>query len=310
VKNNQLKRFSWDFVLFKSLTPNYKEIIMQYFKSKNPVNYAVCETIDHEEILNQVQNDNYEEFDRSNSCKVVDMKKTKTSHKKAAFTLAEVLIAIGIIGVVAAMTIPNLVTNYQKQQTATRLKDTYAILTNAIRLAEKDYDSISGWELNQADVMTDVKKYLLPYMKATTRTANEIRYQYKHLSGAYPYDLAIFNSSGTITVITLLNGVELITAPFDFNGTNALRFIIDINGYNNGPNKFGRDAFYIYIVPEVGIAFHRKNNKESWSTVKTRQQLINGPSEASYECNKKAHGLWCGELIRRDGWKISKDYPW
>ena len=45
-----------------------------------------------------------------------------------AFTLAEVLITLGIIGVVAAMTMPSLIVNYQKQQTVTRLKKSYNIL--------------------------------------------------------------------------------------------------------------------------------------------------------------------------------------
>ena len=40
--------------------------------------------------------------------------------KFKAFTLAEILITLGIIGVVAAMTIPTLITNYQKKQTVTK----------------------------------------------------------------------------------------------------------------------------------------------------------------------------------------------
>ena len=43
---------------------------------------------------------------------------------KAGFTLTEVLITLGIIGVVAAMTIPNLITNYQKRSTVIQLKKT------------------------------------------------------------------------------------------------------------------------------------------------------------------------------------------
>ena len=46
--------------------------------------------------------------------------------KKLAFTLAEVLITLVIIGVVAAMTIPTLVTNADKKATATKLKVFYS----------------------------------------------------------------------------------------------------------------------------------------------------------------------------------------
>ena len=42
--------------------------------------------------------------------------------RKSAFTLAEVLITLGIIGVVAALTIPSIVADYRNKQTATQLK--------------------------------------------------------------------------------------------------------------------------------------------------------------------------------------------
>ena len=51
--------------------------------------------------------------------------------KRAAFTLAEVLITLGIIGVVAALTMSVLISNYRKQVTETKLKQTYSILSNA-----------------------------------------------------------------------------------------------------------------------------------------------------------------------------------
>ena len=56
-----------------------------------------------------------------NKCAIVN----NTSHfslKRPAFTLAEVLITLGIIGVVAAMTMPSLVANYEKKRTATAVK--------------------------------------------------------------------------------------------------------------------------------------------------------------------------------------------
>ena len=57
-----------------------------------------------------------------------------TSHfslKKAAFTLAEVLITLGIIGVVAAMTMPSLIQNYQEKATVTKLKKCYSLVSQA-----------------------------------------------------------------------------------------------------------------------------------------------------------------------------------
>ncbi len=52
--------------------------------------------------------------------------------KRAAFTLAEVLITLGIIGVVAAMTIPTLISNHNKRVVETRLKKFYSSMNQAI----------------------------------------------------------------------------------------------------------------------------------------------------------------------------------
>lgn len=51
---------------------------------------------------------------------------------KKAFTLSEVLITLGIIGVVAALTIPSVVNNYKKQQFRTGLKKEYSVLLQAL----------------------------------------------------------------------------------------------------------------------------------------------------------------------------------
>ena len=61
--------------------------------------------------------------------------------KKIGFTLAEVLITLGIIGIVAAMTIPTLIAEQQKKQTVAKLQRALGIMNQAYRLA---YDEVSG----------------------------------------------------------------------------------------------------------------------------------------------------------------------
>ena len=61
-----------------------------------------------------------------NTCLVPYCLSNLVSSKKAAFTLAEVLITLGIIGIVAAMTIPTLVSNYQKKVLKTQFTKKYA----------------------------------------------------------------------------------------------------------------------------------------------------------------------------------------
>ena len=69
---------------------------------------------------------------------------------KSAFTLAETLITLGIIGIVAAITIPNLIHTYQEKQTVAKLKETYSILQQAIRTAEENEGELA--EIGRAHV--------------------------------------------------------------------------------------------------------------------------------------------------------------
>jgi len=59
--------------------------------------------------------------------------------KKIGFTLAEILITLGIIGIVAAMTIPTLIANTRSQQYRSRFKKTISILSQAARLNQAQY---------------------------------------------------------------------------------------------------------------------------------------------------------------------------
>jgi type II secretory pathway pseudopilin PulG len=65
-----------------------------------------------------------------------------------AFTLAEVLITLGIIGIVAEMTIPTLINNFQKQETAVMVEKTYSDLSQAIRLSEIDNGPVATWNFD------------------------------------------------------------------------------------------------------------------------------------------------------------------
>ena len=60
--------------------------------------------------------------------------------KNDGFTLAEVLITLGIIGVVAAMTIPTLIANTQGQRVRSQFKKTLSTLNQAGRMAQAQYD--------------------------------------------------------------------------------------------------------------------------------------------------------------------------
>lgn len=66
---------------------------------------------------------------------------------KKGFTLAEVLITLGIIGVVASVTMPLLVANYQEKVAITRLKKVYSLLSQVYTQATNDYGYPDEWPL-------------------------------------------------------------------------------------------------------------------------------------------------------------------
>lgn len=245
-----------------------------------------------------------------------------TSSKRkvqVGFTLAEVLITLGIIGVVAAITIPTLMTNYQKKSTATQLKKTYATLANAVRLSEEENGELSGWEFKKNGTSTKsiqvFDKYLAPYLKVTKKEVNGSNFTYYKPNGQREASLAIL--SGKSALYTMLSGVELLVNSGDIQynppiigKAQASCMIIDLNGHNTKPNRFGRDAFFACINTEKGFTMHYSDDGELGAVQRTREQLKNGPSREGYQCSKQGRGMWCGALIQRDGWTISKDYPW
>ena len=72
----------------------------------------------------------------------------KDLKEKFAFTLAEVLITLGIIGIVSAMTIPTLINNYQKKVTVAKLQKVHAVLNQIARMAVVD-NSIKAFTSGQ-----------------------------------------------------------------------------------------------------------------------------------------------------------------
>ena len=96
------------------------------FQAQNE-NRCHCETLSVEAIQ-----------ERDTSGSALSMTKKR---QKAAFTLAEVLITLGIIGIVAAMTMPMIVENTKKQQTVVQLKKAYSVLSQAVELSELDNGS-------------------------------------------------------------------------------------------------------------------------------------------------------------------------
>ena len=175
-------------------------------------------------------------------------------HWCGAFTLAEVLITLGIIGVVAAMTMPSLITAKQEKATISTIKKNYSIFANALLMAQNDNGELYTWGITKdADGLNLVSSNLKPYLKIIedcgvgekADCAPGDNGKFKDLTGRKRTE--DFSSSdyysfrlndGTAVAIQLKTKAECISSE-----SSCMNFYIDTNG-KKYPNTLGKDIFY------------------------------------------------------------------
>ncbi len=226
------------------------------------------------------------------------------------FTLAEVLITLAIIGVVAALTIPAVVQNYKKTQTVTQLKKAYSALANTTNLAIADNGPIVTWKLGPNSNLPQssidfADTYLIPYLKVSKNckgsTTGECAFSISTLSGSdatldYRYARFYLNDG---TFIGFVSDNFTTSAG---NKMDIVRMYVDINGQKK-PNQYGKDIFVFYYNIRDDDTPRNNGKMMPVGYDLARNTLLSG-------CNKNEGGRYCGALIMRDGWKISDDYPW
>ena len=178
-------------------------------------------------------------------------------HKKFAFTLAEVLITLGIIGVVAAITIPNLVSKYQMKVFETAFKKQYSVLQNAINYTVLVngisacyfyYPQGSISYTNKNDDCPALKESLVSSLNLTPiETPSTYKYATKNevlanggktVNSHCNYDAFVYNSN------YLTKDGVIVT--FNLKSSGSPLMILDINGLK-GPNKWGYDVFFLTL---------------------------------------------------------------
>lgn len=161
-----------------------------------------------------------------------------------AFTLAEVLITIGIIGVVAAMTIPTLLTNYKAKKMKTQLLRANSIIQQAAMHAKADEIDLD--EVINQKKYEEFEKYFkngnceLPSNAQTTK--------YKNYSGSRFASEAA--AEKLVHSYCLFDGMTLWFGEFVWFNTGSF-LAIDINGWKEKPNRYGQDIFFWYYNSET-----------------------------------------------------------
>lgn len=207
---------------------------------------------------------------------------TKSGARKGAFTLAEVLITLGIIGVVAALTLPSLIQKYQEQVLENQLKKMYSTISQGIQKAMAD-DGVyrfSDTEFFQSCIYPEqksvacaqmVKKYFnVAAVKSDRREYydNVIQVEYmdgrevfsrdkskskfrRYLGGAEYSDRFMLSDGSEFSLMTSSSGYFYIN--------------VDTNG-EKGPNTDGLDIFGLCSNDDRSLSgeYINKIQKNSW----------------------------------------------
>ena len=179
---------------------------------------------------------------------------------KKGFTLAEVLITLAIIGVVAALTIPTVISKYQKNQYYTQFMKAYNTLSTAYQMSVAQNGDYQMWNLydeSNPDYYKQFEKYIYSYLKIDRICSEDNRsncpssYVIKHCPfnncqdspSDFLTDLVVgdFGVSPDLNIVFLQDGSAILSINY-YDPNDGIAFIVDTNGIK-APNTVGRDIF-------------------------------------------------------------------
>ena len=173
------------------------------------------------------------------------------SLKSAAFTLAEVLVTLGIIGVVSAMTVPTLMQNYQRQSYVTQLHKVYNEMSQVFQQMMTDRNALNLKETGLLNTTEQATETFKNYFKVVQDCGNNFSpcfaSEYRSTTGSSikPAEANWWSSS-----FVLADGAAIgLHGLIDYSAGNVSYpygyMYVDINGAK-GPNIAGRDFFLFY----------------------------------------------------------------
>lgn len=231
---------------------------------------------------------------------------------KKAFTLAEVLITLGIIGVVAALTMPMLIGHFEKTTTATKLKKFYSVMAQATDKAMSENGDWSTWDysLSAKDFFNKYYASNLKVVKTMCKFSNRDFQECGNNSSFDNMGRYMVLEDGTVFVLRKNSSYNAIK-DFYFgiypkgyqNNPIGGRTYFEIALYNlknmkkrcnYGPSMCGFAGDGVYMGDEPAYK-HRLNYSDSASCSFKRGD----PAWGSYECYYK---------FIRDGFMFKNDY--
>ena len=204
--------------------------------------------------------------------------------KNKAFTLAEVLITLGIIGIVAAMTLPTVINNYKKQVIASKLAKFYSVMNQALARSKAE----KGELVFEQEYLTDSEYLTVWYRDNITKYIKTIYEEGFDKDNTY-YKAIFLDGSG-------FNSYYSGTKPDGSEGLGNLYifYCIDYKSCKNGSFDGMNTFLFIAHPEEARISTYGKDISHS--------QLVK-------DCGTKGRQWGCATLIMQNGWKVPDDYP-
>ena len=222
--------------------------------------------------------------------------------KRQGFTLAETLITLGIIGVVATLTLPNLMADYKKKTYIAQLQRSYNMIVSAAEMlmVDQDVDNLEDTFLSEEGGAT---RFLKQYFRVTkdcgqASTTNPCNGSgYKRVDGS-----AVVNGQlapGHMYCINVNTGATICMNDMDigtdgYHGSSEIT--LDING-KKAPNKNGQDRFYMNLYSDGKLA-DRYDSEVYTEEATAKDRCLNQDNRgASYGGN-------CIDYIIDSGWQM------
>ncbi len=232
---------------------------------------------------------------------------------KKAFTLAEVLITLAIIGIVAALTIPTLVSKNEKKQLYTQFMKTYNTITNALNLAVAEHGDPKGWTGDENNMVEFLNKYFLPNFKVA-KVCNTLNHSECMPLASYIFlnnenseigealaEVASSGEDGAITVAFADGSSSLVFVGIEDSVFQGFDFYIDTNGFK-GPNVLGRDVHVLEFMNRDGkymlrpaFSYETERNGE---TIGSYGESYNNCDISS---NNPENGTGCAARMLKEG---------
>lgn len=224
--------------------------------------------------------------------------------KKIAFTLAEVLIVIGIIGIVAEITIPSLVKDFQRKVYVARLQKSMSVLSQGFKKIMADtgcsdmvctgvFSGTPADNIQNANVFKIVK---LCHMNETG--CYDITGRYMNNAafsiGTKP-DKIVLADGSVFSIYNTRSDCSYTAGTNKYSQLCILDGIIDVNG-TSPPNVVGRDVFWYYLAKDGSVLPAGMSDDTRFSYWNT--------AASTYNCLGDGMGYSCFGRIMEKGWQM------